>query len=273
MNSDNAKQLGLTEMPNERMIEFLKHDILVSLYQNNPTTESEKVLNQKIIKTYFDWYDDDFMANKVYDEKILPTLSIGENEDEQSKNYEWAALDVANALDLNFVNLARLKGQNQGETMAYKQATKNLVKDLGLKFNYDNAFNEYGPNDLVYIDMNAQLLEKEDFQNHKFKNINQAAGSVFVINDVAKATPEQKNMIQALVLDAKIEGVKLPKTTLGFTTEFEPNLKNIVPVGMISKIRAMYVANPIEPSVTKNKIKHLRGVKTSSDDNKNKNQI
>lgn len=132
-----AEALGLSSNSSQRVRELLKHDILCTLYKQNPTDESDKLLNEKIETTYKKWYNTDF--SEVKNNHILPMLSLGENETNKNQNYKVAAQAVAKELGLNFINIS-VAYNSKFDTPTYKAAGKKTAKELGLDF-IDDKFN------------------------------------------------------------------------------------------------------------------------------------
>ena len=96
-----AEDLNLKVVDNEKLIDYLKIDILLSVYRRNPKNEYEQSINNKIARTYEDWTGRKFES--FLSDSISPTCLFGPPGHGKTTVMLSAAKMVADSLGMNFV--------------------------------------------------------------------------------------------------------------------------------------------------------------------------
>ena len=212
-----AKNVNLPNRTTKKVIELLKHDILLSLYRENPEvpgdeekTKFNKDLNKKVEEAWTEKY------NKKFDPKV------------HAKNKS--------------LSLFLMGPPEQGKTSAYIVAAKEVCADLGLRF-VDHVSDDYVPkrNDFVMvvqecagensaitfggipkaeeiIDANGNkrsVLKKA--VNYRFTVFEHCAGGVLLFDDAANAAQVIQNVLLPVAQFGSFQGMKINNACIGFT--------------------------------------------------------
>jgi hypothetical protein len=203
-NMDNNQTTIQNEQNHVQLKQTLVHNYLVSLYKNATTNKDEIQLNEKIKKTYESWYKKD-----ISQATILPILSVGDIEDKElNDNYKKSAQEVAKTLGLNFVQQVPTLPENPTN---FQKRAYEAVKALDLRFvdyAYDNKV--LTKQDLLYINLNSEELEKNTTLLEKIKN---SAGAIMVVGQFD--APNETNKVISILENKKFNGIDLSNATFG----------------------------------------------------------
>ena len=96
-----AASLKLKVLDTEKLADYLKIDILISVYRRNPKNEYEQEINKKVAKAYEDWTGRKFESFLA--DSITPTRLVGPPGHGKTTVMRVAAKMVADSLGMNFI--------------------------------------------------------------------------------------------------------------------------------------------------------------------------
>lgn len=209
-----SKSVNLPNRTTKKVIENLKHDILLALYRTNPDQNPAKAefnhsLNAKISSVWKEKY------GKELDPKI------------QAKNKN--------------LSLFLMGPPGQGKTASYIVAAKEVCADLGLRF-VDHVDDNYEPqqNDFVMVIQEcagensaitfggiprAEEIEIDGKKtavlkkaiNYRFTVFDRCAGGVLLFDDAANAAQVIQNVLLPVAQFGSFQGMKISNACIGFT--------------------------------------------------------
>jgi len=213
---DLAKHIKLPQANTKKVVEWLKHDILISLWRKNPDEganqeeiDNNHLMNKKISELW----------QKKYKKKYDPSVHA------KNKN----------------LSLFLLGPPGQGKTASYTVAAKQVCEDLGLVFiehvsdNYIPKRNHFvmvtqecaGENSAITfggvpraeeIEVNGKktsVLKKA--LNYRFTVFEQCAGGVLLFDDAANAATVIQNVLLPVAQNHTFQGMALKNCMVGFT--------------------------------------------------------
>ncbi len=212
-----SKSVNLPNKSTKKVIELLKHDILLSLYRKNPEVpgDEEKTafnlsVNKKIEDVWLERY------SKKFDAKV------------HAKNKN--------------LSLFLMGPPGQGKTASYIVAAKEVCADLGLRF-VDHVSDDYVPqrNDFVMVvqecagensaitfggipkaeeieDANGKKISVlKKAVNYRFTVFDHCAGGVLLFDDAANAAQVIQNVLLPVAQFGSFQGMKINNACIGFT--------------------------------------------------------
>ena len=211
-----AKNVNLPNKSTKKVVEYLKHDILLSLYRKNPVVEGneEKTqfnldMNKKVEDLYQSRY------GKKFDSKV------------HAKNKQLA--------------LFLMGPPGQGKTASYIVAAKETCADLGLTF-IEHVNDDYVPkrNHFVMVvqecagensaitfggvpraeevEINGKKMHVlKKAVNFRFTVFDECAGGVLLFDDAANAAQVIQNVLLPVAQFGSFQGMKISNACIGFT--------------------------------------------------------
>lgn len=97
-----AKKLELLNINTNKIIDLIKHDILISLYrkENLNVKADNSESDSRVAGIYEEWYGKKITDNT---DTVLPFLLVGPSGQGKTTAFKVAGIEVAEALGLNFV--------------------------------------------------------------------------------------------------------------------------------------------------------------------------
>ena len=209
-----AKHVQLPQASTKKVVEWIKHDILISLWRKNPNEPAEMAEhNQEINKKVAALYQ------KYYNKKFEPSV--------HSKNKN--------------LSLFLMGPPGQGKTAAYIVAASQVCEDLGLNF-VDHVTDNYIPqrNDFVMVVQECAgensaitfggVPRAEEIEiagkkvtvlkkalNYRFTVFEQCAGGVLLFDDAANAATVIQNVLLPVAQNHTFQGMAIKNACIGFT--------------------------------------------------------
>lgn len=212
--SELAKAVGLPEIDTKKAVEYLKHDILLSLYRKNPDkpkhmAEFNTELNQKIAQTYKEWYGVRFNPQVHSKNKKLPLFLFGIPGQGKTASYLAAMTEVAAALDLNLI---------PNVTDDYIPEMNDLVMVVQESAGENSALTYGGVPRAEEVTINGiteTVLKKA--VNYRFTVFKHCAGGVLLFDDAANAASVIQNVLLPVAQNGTFQGLSIPNACIGFT--------------------------------------------------------
>lgn len=212
-----SKNVNLPNKSTKKVIEMLRHNILLSLYRKNPEVDGDQEktdfnlsINKKIEEVWLERY------GKKFDPKV------------HAKN--------------KTLSLFLMGPPGQGKTASYIVAAKEVCADLGLRF-VEHVSDDYVPkrNDFVMvvqecagensaitfggipkaeeiIDGNGKKISVlKKAVNYRFTVFDHCAGGVLLFDDAANAAQVIQNVLLPVAQFGSFQGMKINNALVGFT--------------------------------------------------------
>ena len=213
---DLAKHIKLPRYTTKKVIELLKHDILISLWRKDPDDASTQEMR-------------DF--NKEMNNSISALWT----------KYHGKAFDPAVHKKNKNLSLFLMGPPGQGKTASYTVAAKQVCEDLGLNFvehvtdNYipklrdfcmvvqecagENSAITFGgvprAEEIVINGQKVTVLKKA--LNYRFTVFEQCAGGVLLFDDASNAATVIQNVLLPVAQNHTFQGMKIKNACVGFT--------------------------------------------------------
>lgn len=209
-----ASTISLPEFNTKKVVEYLKHDMLLSLYRKNPNKPEHMAtfqieLNQKVAATYQKWYGKKFNP-KVHEKNgRQPMFLFGEPGVGKTASYLAAGQIVADALDLNFV---------QTVTDDYVPELDDFVMVVQETAGENSALTFGGvpkAEDIEIRGIKETVLKKAT--NYRFNVFKHCAGGVLLFDDAANAASVIQNVLLPVAQFNSFQGLSIPNACIGFT--------------------------------------------------------
>ncbi len=204
-----AKSMGLTEMSTTRVIDLVKHDILMSMYRKEPKNSFEKQLNAKISALYKEWYDNEFIFDSHH--KILSMFLMGPPGQGKTTTFKVAAKEVSDALGLKFV-------MNPDDS--YK-ATQSDFLFVSLECSGENSTITFGglPSKVTEKgpDGETDITYMTKVPNKRMALLSSVAGGLLLLDDFSNAAPNVQNVALSITDEKRFQGLSLDHTYVGLT--------------------------------------------------------
>ncbi len=235
-----AKSVNLPNRSTKKVIDLLKHDILLSLYRKNP--EEPLQIAQAVVANMFD-EDKKAAMIKNAEEKVKFNLEINKKVAEVYKENNGNTFNPAVHSKNKSLSLFLMGPPGQGKTASYIVAAKEVCADMGLRF-VDHVSDDYVPQqkDFVmviqecagensaitfggipkaeeYIDpetgVKKSVLKKA--VNYRFTVFDHCAGGVLLFDDAANAAQVIQNVLLPVAQFGSFQGMKINNACVGFT--------------------------------------------------------
>jgi len=240
-----AKSVNLPNRTTKKVIEHLKHDILLSLYRKNPEqplqdVEAEIAYNEKIGTPLPEEVKDRMI--KAATQKVEFNFELNEKiADVYKKRYGREFDPKVHAKNKNLA-LFLMGPPGQGKTASYIVAAKETCADLGLRF-VEHVGDDYIPqqNDFVFVvqecagensaitfggipkaeeavDANGKKISVlKKAINYRFTVFDYCAGGVLLFDDAANAAQVIQNVLLPVAQFGSFQGLKISNACVGFT--------------------------------------------------------
>lgn len=209
-----ASTVSLPEFNTKKVVEYLKHDMLLAMYRKNPNkpehmAEFQIELNQKIAATYQKWYGKKFNP-KVHEKNgRQPMFLYGQPGVGKTASYLAAGKIVADALDLNFVKTV---------TDDYVPEMKDFVMVVQETAGENSALTFGGVPKAEEVTINGiteTVLKKAT--NYRFNVFKHCAGGALLFDDAANAASVIQNVLLPVAQFNSFQGLAIPNACIGFT--------------------------------------------------------
>ena len=202
----------------KKVVEYLKHDILVSLYRFNPNepehmAEFQLKLNEKIAATYKKWFGTKFKP-KFYEKNGRPTpmFLFGEPGVGKTASYLAAAGAVAEDLELRLITKV---------TDNYVPKYDDLIVVVQETAGENSALTFGGVPKAEEVTLNGiteTMLKKAT--NYRFNLFKHCAGGVVLFDDAANAASTIQNVLLPMAQFGTFQGLEIPNALVGFTGNY-----------------------------------------------------
>lgn len=202
-----AKSLGLVEMNTDRVIDNLKHDILLSMYRKDPKDVFEQDLNKKIQDVYKEWFGSKFEFDG---QKNLSMFLIGPPGQGKTTSFKVAAKFVADKVGLRFV-------QNPGDEY---QAQRSDFLFVSLECSGENSSTTFGgiPAKMEESGPNGEkIVYMKKLPNKRLALLSQVAGGLLLLDDFSNAAPNVQNVALSIADEKRFQGLSLEHNYVGLT--------------------------------------------------------
>lgn len=234
-----SKSVNLPNKTTKKVIEYLKHDILLSLYRKTP---EDALVQAKNVALYM---NDKEQAEKILEsaaKKVQFNIEINKKITDIYKEKYGKEFDPKVHSKNKNLSLFLMGPPGQGKTASYIVAAKEVCADLGLSF-IEHVSDDYVPqqNDFVMvvqecagensaitfggipkaeeiIDGNGRkvsVLKKA--VNYRFTVFEHCAGGVLLFDDAANAAQVIQNVLLPVAQFGSFQGMKLTNACVGFT--------------------------------------------------------
>jgi hypothetical protein len=234
-----AKSVNLPNKTTKKVIEYLKHDILLSLYRKNPEEPLKNA--QALAATILDPKEAEQILNAAA-EKVKFNIELNKNVSEIYKERYGKEFDPKVHAKNKNLSLFLMGPPGQGKTSSYIVAAKEVCADLGLRF-VEHVSDDYVPqkNDFVMvvqecagensaitfggipkaeeiIDANGRKISVlKKAVNYRFTVFEHCAGGVLLFDDAANAAQVIQNVLLPVAQFGSFQGMKLSNAMVGFT--------------------------------------------------------
>jgi hypothetical protein len=212
--SDLAKAVELPEFDTKKAVEYLKHDILLSLYRKNPNKPEHMAafnieINQKVAAVYEAWYGHKFNPKIHSKNKRIPMFLMGPPGQGKTASYHAAAAEVCEAMGLNLID---------NVTDDYIPELNDFVFVTQEAAGENSALTYGGLPRAVEVTINGvteTVLKKAI--NYRFAVFKHCAGGVLLFDDAANAASVIQNVLLPVAQNNTFQGLHIPNACIGFT--------------------------------------------------------
>lgn len=231
-----AKAVGLPSKTTKEVYEYIKHDVLLSLYRDpeSDTYEDRHAeLNQKVCEVYKARYGRKFNPKIHSKNKRLPLFLFG------------------------------IPGQ--GKTAVYHAAGRETAAELGLKF-IPHVTDDYipQPNHLIMVVQECAgensaitfggLPRVEDgvlkkALNYRFTVFKDTAGGILLFDDAANAPSVIQNVLLPVAQNGTFQGLSIPNACVGFTGNLgslDGTYVTEASTALLTRVVSMYVTDTLK---------------------------
>lgn len=209
-----AKSVNLPNKRTKQVVEYLKHDILVSLYRKNPEypedmAEFNLEMNKKISDVYKQRYGKEFDPKVHAKNKNLSLFLMGPPGQGKTASYTAAAKEVCADLGLRFV---------EHVTDNYIPNKKDFIMVVQECAGENSAITFGGVPKAEEVEINGQkvaVLKKA--LNYRFTLFERCAGGVLLFDDAANAAQVIQNVLLPVAQNHTFQGLKIANACIGFT--------------------------------------------------------
>lgn len=205
-----AKSVGLPQQNTQKVVEMLKHDIIVSLYRQSPKTEHDKEINEKVCRVYKELYGVDFDPKIEKKNKKLPLFLMGPPGQGKTASYIAAATEVCELMGLNFISHV---------TDDYEPELNDFVMVVQECAGENSAITFGGvpkAEEITLPNGQKQSVLKKAL-NYRFTVFGRCAGGVLLFDDAANAASVIQNVLLPVAQNSSFQGLKIPHSLIGFT--------------------------------------------------------
>lgn len=220
-----GKNVGLPQKHTKQVVEFLKHDILISLYRSekdiavikakdeDQRTEHEKfslILNERIEKKYQETYKKKFDPKVHAKNKKLPLFLMGPPGQGKTAAYLAAGEAVAKWLNLEFISHV---------TDDYEPKPNHFIMVVQECAGENSAITFGGVPKASVVKLpdgkEQDVLKKA--LTYRFTVFQHVAGGVLLFDDAANAASVIQNVLLPVAQNNTFQGLKIPHALVGFT--------------------------------------------------------
>jgi hypothetical protein len=210
-----ANAIDLPKFTTKRIVEYLKHDILLALYRKNP--EEPKYMedfniemNRKVAEVYQEWYGKKFDPKVQSKSKTKPMFLMGPPGQGKTASYIAAAKEVCAAMDLNFIEHVT------DDYMPEKRDFLMVVQECA-GANSDVTFGGLPKAEEMTLGDGTKRTVLKSAINYRFSLFDQCAGGVFLLDDAANAPGVIQNILLPVAQFGTFRGLKIKNACVGFT--------------------------------------------------------
>lgn len=215
--SELAKSVNLPEKHTKQVVEYLKHDMMLSLYRFSvPTpaeTEADKFsleLNEKIVKLYKQKHKKEFNPEIHKKNKRLPLFLMGPPGQGKTASYIAAAEELCKELGLHFV-------RDVTDSYVPKQNDFVMVVQECAGENSAITFGGVPKAEEITLPNGEKQTVLKKALNYRFTVFSQCAGGVLLFDDAANAASVIQNVLLPVAQNNSFQGMKIPNALIGFT--------------------------------------------------------
>jgi hypothetical protein len=213
--SELAKHVNLPEKHTKQIVEYLKHDILLSLYRKNPEkpahmAEYNVELNNKIAEVYQTKYGKKFDPKVHAKNKRLPLFLMGPPGQGKTASYFAAAKEVCAELGLNFV-------EHVTDNYVPRKEDFIMVVQECAGENSAITFGGVPKAEEITLPDNTKVSVLKKALNYRFTVFDYCAGGVLLFDDAANAASVIQNVLLPVAQNSTFQGLHIPNACIGFT--------------------------------------------------------
>ncbi|MBA4242228.1 MAG: hypothetical protein C0448_16020, partial [Sphingobacteriaceae bacterium] len=215
-----AKSVKLRPETTKKMVEYLKHDLLISLYKHKPDDKRYSPerqdfnveLNNLIVKTYEEWYGSKFNKDLLSKSKELPLFLMGPPGQGKTASFTAAAKEVCAALNLNLVP------EVSDDYIPQKEDFILVVQECA----GENSAITFGgipkAEEITDVNGNKKTVLKKAI-NYRFTVFDDCAGGILLFDDAANAPSVIQNVLLPVAQFKTFQGLSLKNSSvlIGFT--------------------------------------------------------
>lgn len=212
--SDLAKTVNLPNKSTKKVVEYLKHDILLALYRPNPDVPENKAkfnheMNAKIAETYKKLYKSEFDYEILSKNKRLPLFLMGPPGQGKTASYIAAAKEVCGLLGLNFIS--HVEDSYVPSKLDFVMVTHECAGEVSAI-----TFGGLPKAEEIEIDGKKVTVQKKAL-SYRFTLFEQCAGGVLLFDDAANAAQVIQNVLLPVAQNNTFQGLKIHNACIGFT--------------------------------------------------------
>ena len=212
---DLAKNIKLPPANTKQVVEWLKHDILISLWRTNPNQGSPEVIewnnemNNRISTLWTKKYKKKFDPKVHMKNKKLPLFLMGPPGQGKTASYIVAAKQVSEDLGLNFVEHV------SDDYVPHKEDFVLVTQECA----GENSAITFGgvprAEEVIINGKKTSVLKKA--LNYRFTVFEHCAGGVLLFDDAANASTVIQNVLLPVAQNGTFQGMTLKNCMVGFT--------------------------------------------------------
>lgn len=214
-----AKAVGLPHKSTKEVFQYLKHDILLSIYrdpeiycnENSPKFHQRHVdLNKKIEDVYMTRYGRKFNYKIHSKNKRLPLFLFGIPGQGKTAVYHAAAKETATELGLNFISHV---------TDSYVPSHDDFVMVVQECAGENSAvtFGGVPKAEEITLENGEKVSVLKKAVNYRFTVFDRCAGGVLLFDDAANAPSVIQNVLLPVAQNGTFQGLHIPNACIGFT--------------------------------------------------------
>lgn len=259
--SNLAKHVNLPEKHTKKIVEYLKHDILISLYRANPDVpayrkEENIALNKKIADVYEAKYGKKFDYRVHAKNKRLPLFLMGPPGQGKTASYMAAAKEVSADLGLNYIehvtdnyipktnDFIMVVQECAGENSAITFGGVPRAEEIKIHTGKDAQGND--------IFETRSVLKKA--LNYRFTVFEHCAGGVLLFDDAANAASVIQNILLPVAQNQTFQGLHIPNACIGFTGNLgalDGTYVTELSSALLTRVVPMFVTDTIEDFINR----------------------
>jgi len=245
--SELAKHVNLPQKHTKEIVEYLKHDMLISLYRKNPEhpaylADFNREMNEKVSSVYKEKYGKEFDPKVHQKNKRLPLFLMGPPGQGKTASYISAAKEICAELGLNFI---------EHVTDNYVPDRRDFVMVVQECAGENSAitFGGVPKAEEVTLDDGSKQSVLKKALNYRFTVFERCAGGVLLFDDAANAPSVIQNILLPVAQNQTFQGLKIPNACIGFTGNLgalDGTYVTELSSALLTRVVPMFVTDTVE---------------------------